>query len=69
MYVPNVSFKVEITSVVGVRLSVKGGGEAINFDVKARLGERTQKPETAEEESTQEEGETQMSNMESREIT
>ena len=41
MYVPNVSVKVDITSLVGVRLSVKSGGtEAINFDVKAKLEER-----------------------------
>jgi len=41
LYVPNVSVKVDITSLVGVRLSVKSGGtEAINFDVKAKLEER-----------------------------
>ncbi len=38
LYVPNVSVKVEITSLVGVRLGVKDGGpETINFDVKAKL--------------------------------
>jgi hypothetical protein len=40
LHVPNVSVKVEITSLVGVRLDVKSGSETINFDVKARLEER-----------------------------
>jgi hypothetical protein len=43
LYVPNVSVKVEITSLVGVRLDVKSGAETINFDVKARLEERERK--------------------------
>lgn len=44
MYIPNVSVKVDITSLVGVRLNVKGGGlETVNFDVKAKLEERERK--------------------------
>jgi hypothetical protein len=44
LYIPNVSVKVDITSLAGVRLSVKGGGtEAINFDVKAKLEEKERK--------------------------
>jgi len=44
LYVPNVSVKVEITRLVGVRLDVKGSGaETINFDVKAKLEERERK--------------------------
>lgn len=44
MYIPNVSVKVDITSLVGVRLGVKGGGvETVNFDVKAKLEERERK--------------------------
>jgi hypothetical protein len=43
LYVPNVSVKVEITSLVAVRLDVKSGAETINFDVKARLEERERK--------------------------
>lgn len=43
MYVPNVSVKVEITSLVGVRLGVKSGAETVNFDVKAKLEERERK--------------------------
>ncbi|MGQ9530332.1 MAG: hypothetical protein ACUVQX_02470 [Candidatus Bathycorpusculaceae bacterium] len=40
MYIPNVSVKVEITSISGVRLDVRSGAEAVNFDVKAKLEER-----------------------------
>jgi hypothetical protein len=41
LYIPNVSVKVDITSLVGVRLSVRSGGaEAVNFDVKAKLEEK-----------------------------
>lgn len=44
MYIPNVSVKVDIASLVGVRLGVKGGGvETVNFDVKAKLEERERK--------------------------
>lgn len=43
MYVPNVSVKVEITSLVGIKLGVREGAESINFDVKARLEERERK--------------------------
>ncbi|MGC8895481.1 MAG: hypothetical protein ACP5LB_01760 [Candidatus Bathyarchaeia archaeon] len=43
MYVPNASVKVEITSLVGVRLDVKSGAESVNFDVKAKLEERERK--------------------------
>lgn len=46
MYVPNASVKVEITSLVGVRLSDKGGVETVNFDVKAKLEERERKSQT-----------------------
>ena len=46
MYIPNVSVKVEITSLVGVKLSVKGGAETVNFDVKAKLEERERKSQT-----------------------
>ncbi|NWG11669.1 hypothetical protein HXY33_08020 [Candidatus Bathyarchaeota archaeon] len=44
MYIPNVSVKVDITSLVGVRLGVRGGGaETVNFDVKAKLEEKERK--------------------------
>jgi hypothetical protein len=43
LYVPNVSVKVEITSLVGVRLGVKSGVETVNFDVKAKLEEKERK--------------------------
>lgn len=44
MYVPNVSVKVDITSLVGARLVVKGTAiETINFNVKAKLEERERK--------------------------
>lgn len=44
MYIPNVSVKVDITSLVGVRLSVKSGEtETVNFDVKAKLDEKERK--------------------------
>jgi len=46
LYIPNVSVKVEITSLVGVKLSVKGGAETVNFDVKAKLEERERKSQT-----------------------
>jgi hypothetical protein len=46
LYIPNVSVKVEITSLIGVRLSVKGGAETVNFDVKAKLEERERKSQT-----------------------
>lgn len=38
--VPNVSVKVDTTSIVGVKLDVKGGVGAVNFDVKAKLEEK-----------------------------
>jgi len=38
--VPNVSVKVDTTSIVGVKLEVKGGVGAVNFDVKAKLEEK-----------------------------
>lgn len=44
MYIPNVSVKVDITSLIGVRLDVKGSGaETVNFDVKAKLEEKERK--------------------------
>lgn len=44
MYIPNVSVRVDITSLAGVRLGVKGDGtETVNFDVKARLEEKERK--------------------------
>jgi hypothetical protein len=44
LYIPNVSVKVDITSLVGVRLSVKSGeAETVNFDVKAKLEEKERK--------------------------
>jgi hypothetical protein len=44
LYIPNVSVKVDIASLVGIRLDVKGGGvETVNFDVKAKLEERERK--------------------------
>jgi hypothetical protein len=44
LYIPNVSVKVDITSLVGVRLSVKSGEtETVNFDVKAKLDEKERK--------------------------
>jgi hypothetical protein len=44
LYIPNVSVKVDITSLAGVRLSAKGSGaETINFDVKAKLEEKERK--------------------------
>jgi hypothetical protein len=46
LYIPNVSVKVEITSLVGVKLGVKGGAETVNFDVKAKLAERERKSQT-----------------------
>ena len=46
MYIPNVSVKVEVTSLVGVKLGVKGGAETVNFDVKAKLEERERKSQT-----------------------
>jgi hypothetical protein len=41
--VPNVSVRIEITSLVGSRLDVNGNGEGISFNVKARLEERERK--------------------------
>jgi hypothetical protein len=44
LYIPNVSVKVDIASLVGARLGVKGGGvETVNFDVKAKLKEKERK--------------------------
>lgn len=40
MDIPNVLVTVDVTNIAGVRLSVKGGTGAINFDVKARLEEK-----------------------------
>lgn len=41
--VPNVSVKVDTTSIVGVKLDVKGGAGAVNFDVKAKFEEKERK--------------------------
>jgi hypothetical protein len=38
--IPNASISVDITNIAGVRLGVKGGTGAINFDVKGRLEEK-----------------------------
>jgi len=38
--IPNVSVSVDITNITGVRLGVKGGTGAVNFNVKARLEEK-----------------------------
>ena len=46
MYIPNASVKVEIISLVGVKLSGKGEAENVNFDVKAKLEERERKSQT-----------------------
>jgi hypothetical protein len=46
LYVPNASVKVEIISLVGVKLNVKGEAETVNFDVKAKLEERERKSQT-----------------------
>ncbi|MDH7563622.1 MAG: hypothetical protein QHH24_01885 [Candidatus Bathyarchaeota archaeon] len=46
LYVPNVSVNVEITNLAGVKLAVKGQGETINFDVKAKLEEKEHKSQT-----------------------
>lgn len=44
MYIPNVSVKVDITSLIGVRLGAKSSGaETVNFDVKAKLEEKERK--------------------------
>jgi calcineurin-like phosphoesterase len=43
LYIPNASVKVEVISLVGVRLDVKSGAENVNFDVKAKLEERERK--------------------------
>jgi hypothetical protein len=43
LYIPNASVKVEITSLVGVKLDVKVGVDTVNFDVKAKLEERERK--------------------------
>ncbi|MDI6805447.1 MAG: hypothetical protein QMD20_02150 [Candidatus Bathyarchaeia archaeon] len=43
MYVLNASVKVEITSLVGVRLDVKSAAKSVNFDVKAKFEERERK--------------------------
>ena len=40
MNIPNASVSVDITNIAGVRLGVKGGTGAINFDVKGRLEEK-----------------------------
>lgn len=48
IYVPNVSIKVETTSIVGVKLDLKGGAGAgtVNFEVKAKLEEKERKSQT-----------------------
>jgi hypothetical protein len=44
LYIPNVSVKVEITSLAGIRLDTKNSGaETVNFDVKAKLEEKERK--------------------------
>jgi hypothetical protein len=44
LYIPNVSVKVDIASLVGLRLGGKGSGvETVNFDVKAKLEEKERK--------------------------
>ena len=40
MNIPNASVSVDITNIAGVRLGVKVGTGAINFDVKGRLEEK-----------------------------
>lgn len=46
MQVPSVSVKIDITTLIGSRLSVKGSAEAVNFNVKAKLDERERKSQT-----------------------
>jgi hypothetical protein len=46
LYIPNASVRVEITSLVGVKLNAKGEAETVNFDVKAKLEERERKSQT-----------------------
>jgi len=43
LYAPNVSVKVDVTSLTGTRLGAKSVAEAISFDVKAKLNERERK--------------------------
>jgi hypothetical protein len=43
LYVPNVSVKVEITSLIGTRLGAKEEADTVNFDVKAKLEEKERK--------------------------
>lgn len=43
MLVPNVSVKIEITSLVGSRSGVKSGAEAVSFNIKAKLEEKERK--------------------------
>jgi hypothetical protein len=43
MLVPNVSVKIEITSLVGNRSGVKSGAEAVSFNIKAKLEEKERK--------------------------
>lgn len=44
LHLPNVSVKVEITSLLGVRLDFKSSGVGtVNFDVKAKLEEKERK--------------------------
>jgi len=40
LYIPNVSVNVDITSIVGAKLNVKGSAGTVNYDVKARLEEK-----------------------------
>jgi hypothetical protein len=41
--IPNVSVKVEITSLTGNRMPFKGMVETVNFDVKTKLEEKERK--------------------------
>jgi hypothetical protein len=43
LHVPNVSVKIEITSLLGSSLDVRSGAEPVNFNVKAKLEEKERK--------------------------
>jgi hypothetical protein len=43
LHVPNVSVKIEITSLLGSKLDVRGSAEPVNFNVKAKLEEKERK--------------------------
>jgi hypothetical protein len=46
LQVPSVSVKVDITSLIGSRLNLKGSAETVNFNAKAKLEERERKSQT-----------------------